>query len=848
MRRLCLILFLLPLPLLAQVRVSTNIAHMLSLQPSPTQPWIDVEGYERPADWGSSKRFRWDATNTLATNAVTIAFPGRAEGRYVHAWDGDIRAFGIVKVGDSSAADDNAAAWRQMVDFATKNGQSDHAKIRLPPGQLYYSGDLWLYNSQVSNPGADFFSGRMSVEGAGPEQSWIILTGATNNGLVVIQGRVVLKDFCISSTSTRRASTNLLTSLQTGNGIFVRQVNTNTGYPAHAMIENVFIRDQPAAGIFFNGGAEQWTLIDVVAHDNGGPGFLATTANEIGGNLSPQWHQMYMSCRALRNGRGGFVFTNTWNTMLLNCQSLNNISTHGHVVFASGRNNHIINLNTETQDVKIGTVSPVTATNLVITFNTFTIPGYDPEAAGVLPGMNLVVSGSVNNDRYHRITAVNSTTITTSAELGSTPAESSTNAITLEFTYARVGVHLNSMESTKVSGGYFGTLVVGGVIYNSTNTTWDSTVFANANIANWHGDVPLMFAGGASSNNIIRINQAPNPPEGYRALYRDIGFNQNNSVWYGANPQSFVVGNDGLATTLNVKGGAGGAPVMTLDRTAVGKVGFTVSSSAGYSRLQITDPSNSVQILNAQGHPTLPSLRIGNDGYVTATYSNVLVAPGRIANTITAISNGVHMTVAGGGGTGMGEPGVIKLSVLEQHPTAGTQQDARRDILGVKRTGVIITDGAGTLGTNLLLGLDDFSSNQVFSVRSTTKLSSPFPFMSTAQKLAIGGTSDGLVYDTTLDRVELRRNGAYYSIPRQVYFTATVDFDSIAAGGFGFGSITSTAANTNDCIVLCKDLSLPISVEAAIATNGVILLRAFNPGGSPADPPNSTYEGWIVKK
>jgi len=99
------VLVLLVLPTrAAQVRVATNINHLLSLQPSATEAYTDVDGLAVPGDWGGPKRFRWDPTNSLPTNAITIAHPGKSVGRYVHPWDGDLRAWGIIDGAGSTYA------------------------------------------------------------------------------------------------------------------------------------------------------------------------------------------------------------------------------------------------------------------------------------------------------------------------------------------------------------------------------------------------------------------------------------------------------------------------------------------------------------------------------------------------------------------------------------------------------------------------------------------------------------------------------------------------------------------------------------------------------------------------
>lgn len=84
------------LPALGQAptRVVSTLTALSSLYPGTTQPHVLVQGYSTPGDWGPAKTFRWDSTNALATNAVRRA-TRTGVGRWVHGWNGDVRAFGV---------------------------------------------------------------------------------------------------------------------------------------------------------------------------------------------------------------------------------------------------------------------------------------------------------------------------------------------------------------------------------------------------------------------------------------------------------------------------------------------------------------------------------------------------------------------------------------------------------------------------------------------------------------------------------------------------------------------------------------------------------------------------------
>lgn len=98
MFRIILSLFLLlSVPVYSQnrIRITIPTVSQLATRPPFTNEVIEVLGYSALGDWGPPKLFRWDRTNTLATNAIRIK-SALAVGRYIHDWDGDVRAFGAI--------------------------------------------------------------------------------------------------------------------------------------------------------------------------------------------------------------------------------------------------------------------------------------------------------------------------------------------------------------------------------------------------------------------------------------------------------------------------------------------------------------------------------------------------------------------------------------------------------------------------------------------------------------------------------------------------------------------------------------------------------------------------------
>jgi len=116
-----LLLFCLPAFGQAPTRVVSTLTALSSLYPGTTQPHVLVQGYSTPGDWGPAKTFRWDPTNAMGTNAVRRA-TRTGVGRWVHDWDGDLTAFGILP-----SESDTSAKVNEALVFAAANNKA--AKI-----------------------------------------------------------------------------------------------------------------------------------------------------------------------------------------------------------------------------------------------------------------------------------------------------------------------------------------------------------------------------------------------------------------------------------------------------------------------------------------------------------------------------------------------------------------------------------------------------------------------------------------------------------------------------------------------------------------------------------------------
>lgn len=133
MKRLLPLLILLCLPALGQapIRVVRNLAALDGWYPSIGQPALSVLGHTTPGDWGPAREFRWDSTNALATNAIRRATV-TGVGRWVHDWDGDVRAFGV-SIEDVLSDTNNGVA----LDAATVYARTSGHRLKLPAGRVY---------------------------------------------------------------------------------------------------------------------------------------------------------------------------------------------------------------------------------------------------------------------------------------------------------------------------------------------------------------------------------------------------------------------------------------------------------------------------------------------------------------------------------------------------------------------------------------------------------------------------------------------------------------------------------------------------------------------------------------
>lgn len=106
-----------------------------------------VEGIAKSGDWGMAKLFRWDGTNSHATNAVIRGNPAGV-GRWVHDWDGDAQTFGVTGSFIRAQSDtptltlsDSRAALQSAIDYMHELGGG---WIRLPDGTIQLTWSVFM--------------------------------------------------------------------------------------------------------------------------------------------------------------------------------------------------------------------------------------------------------------------------------------------------------------------------------------------------------------------------------------------------------------------------------------------------------------------------------------------------------------------------------------------------------------------------------------------------------------------------------------------------------------------------------------------------------------------------------
>jgi len=162
--------------------VVPNIAALDALRPSRERSLIRVLGNLSSGDW-PPKDFVYQPTNTLATNAIRRATV-TGVGRWVHRWDGDVRAFGAMP---DDGLDDSSAISNAVV-YARLSGVS---VVRIPAGDFHQSSPIPII-SKVTLTGAG--SGKPAninslfastqAENFGPTRL-ILLNGANCSQLVL---------------------------------------------------------------------------------------------------------------------------------------------------------------------------------------------------------------------------------------------------------------------------------------------------------------------------------------------------------------------------------------------------------------------------------------------------------------------------------------------------------------------------------------------------------------------------------------------------------------------------------------------------------------------------------------
>lgn len=148
-RALQILLILFPVFVFAQpATVVDSVAALSTFKARRDGEQVAVRGFYVRGDWGNGllRDYIWSATNALATNAIRLQVwtNGVAidTGRWVHDWDGDVRAFGAK--GDD-ITDDTASLSNAIVQ-----AKSQRIQIYIPAGTYKTTASLDCRNSDIN--------------------------------------------------------------------------------------------------------------------------------------------------------------------------------------------------------------------------------------------------------------------------------------------------------------------------------------------------------------------------------------------------------------------------------------------------------------------------------------------------------------------------------------------------------------------------------------------------------------------------------------------------------------------------------------------------------------------------
>lgn len=232
--------------------------------PSLTQPFMLVSGAKAAGDFGDPKLFRWDRTSTETASAVALTVPGKATGRYIHAWtDGDVRLF----TGAADSTNDHSVQIQAAMVAAAARG----VPLYFPKGtwsaaNLVASAGSW---AQLQLRGEKPFGSKQVIEG----NSVLRLkdgAGATASLLTAVSGSPIdIRGLAFDGNRTNNAATtNALIRLE------------GEGYD-ETLLEDVAVFHAPADGIYIT--RDETRLVRFYALYCGGHGlrYYSTTDHQI---------------------------------------------------------------------------------------------------------------------------------------------------------------------------------------------------------------------------------------------------------------------------------------------------------------------------------------------------------------------------------------------------------------------------------------------------------------------------------------------------------------------------------------------------------------------------------------
>jgi hypothetical protein len=710
------------------------MADLVALKPDAlmrdTNLVVRTLGYHTPGDDGGQDF--WIRQASAGTNFGAV-LNSLKTGWQWHAvsWDGDVRKFGAISQSDDTYASHNVAAIRAAIDYAVSDGTQLHKLVRIPTGTFYVNDTIFTFASDATPGGSSYETGRLVIKGDNWQGSRLVSIAETNNVIFIGQGEVTIEHLAIESAGARTTST--APDYKTGHGIYV--TDQQDGAMARFRLIGVTVRGQPNEGLHFHGPVEMANVQDCIFDGNRGWGFMASKGSWGNGGFQ----NLFMNTRSIRNDKGGWAFTNSFNYTLLSCEAIDNEGQE-QILIRDGQNFRLILCDVESQSNKTAPITALTSATFYSTnSNQFYDEANDFEALGLEAGMHIILSGGTTNNRPWYVTQVDGKRIYVDTTYGSVLNYSPGPSITVQFTRANWGLTIRAGGRHTVDGGYFGTLVGGARVHGAFLNEINRVHFINANLVGWTAPHTIYLSAASDHNRFTHMQDVGSYLSGYSSLVYDLSAATNNVFEVYNKRRIIELGEDGSTQPgMIIRGGASGQPMLKLDRSGSGAVGFIISSQSGRASL-IASGYDGGQIFRAEDNELFPALYLGQDSNNSQTMTNALIAAGR-RNTGGTDLAPTPITIAPGVGTGVNnDQGQVFIATPNQAGAATTKQTLVNRVV-VGPLGMKIQPGGVTGNPASTLALEVTSNAQGFAP----------PRITTAERDAVTGWGNGtMIYNTT---------------------------------------------------------------------------------------------------